>query len=79
MNNYFALTPQYDGQNEAGTSQYQGVFDLTKGTNLPYSYNWPYDFFSLVENGKLDFNISYDQELSETNEEVDPSTPKRKR
>ena len=26
---------------------------------LPYSYNWPYDFFSLVELAKIDAEITY--------------------
>ncbi len=27
--------------------------------HLPYSFNWPYDFFSLVETGKLDTKVDF--------------------
>ena len=30
-----------------------------KNSVLPYSYNWPYDFFSLVELAKMEAEISY--------------------
>ena len=30
-----------------------------KNSSLPYSYNWPYDYFSLVELAKIDAEITY--------------------
>lgn len=32
-----------------------------KNSILPYSYNWPYDFFSLVELAKIDTEVSYNK------------------
>ena len=34
--------------------------DLTQEAEPAYSYNWPYDFFSLIELVKLDAAIEYD-------------------
>ena len=36
--------------------------DLTQEAEPVYSYNWPYDFFSLIELVKLDTAIEYDTE-----------------
>ena len=33
-----------------------------------YSYNWPYDFFSLVELGKLDSSITIEEVSDEETE-----------
>jgi hypothetical protein len=36
-------------------------FDFAVGKKTPeYSYNWPYDYFSLVEMAKVDLEIDYD-------------------
>ena len=69
-NNYFKLTPNFDGENEQGISNFESILDLSKEQNLPYSYNWPYDFFSLVETGKMDCKISF-----EPIAENEPGTP----
>jgi hypothetical protein len=63
-NNYFNLTPEFEG-----TAPLQGAkaelfgkqFDnIDLGGQLPYSYNWPYDFFSLVELAQLEAEVSFD-------------------
>jgi hypothetical protein len=35
--------------------------------SLPYNYNWPYDFFSLIELAKLETGIEFKPETTETN------------
>ena len=60
-NNYFALTPSFDGANQEGEGgEFSSILDLSKEKQLPYSFNWPYDFFSLVETAKFDCNITYE-------------------
>jgi hypothetical protein len=60
-NNYFTLTPNFDGENELeANGEFDSVLNLGKGNNLPYSYNWPYDFFSLVETGKMECKVKFE-------------------
>ena len=35
----------------------------TKNSILPYSYNWPYDFFSLVELAKIEAEVTYKKKM----------------
>ena len=37
----------------------EGVHHLDAAKNFPYSYNWPYDFFSLIELAKIENKIDY--------------------
>ncbi len=49
-NNYFNLTPNYDGEKDLqANGEYDSVLNLGKGFDLPYSYNWPYDFSLLLK------------------------------
>jgi len=36
--------------------------DLGPASEPDYTYNWPYDFFSLIELVRLDTSIEYDTE-----------------
>ena len=42
--NYFEITPT-----NSDDEQFNLAFSLGKDKKLKYSFNWPYDFFSLVE------------------------------
>jgi hypothetical protein len=47
-------------------TSYQQVEDLKFGTNLhkeERSYNWPHDFYSLVELGKVDVCLTYGENV----------------
>jgi len=52
--NYFKKTAD-----NADDSRYKFKFQNSKKAAIPdWSYNWPYDFFSLVETAKIDMSIS---------------------
>ena len=52
--NYFAKT-----SDDTDDSRFRFKFKNASSTTTPdWSYNWPYDFFSLVETTKLDMSIS---------------------
>ena len=40
-----------------------GRINSSKGSSPKYTYNWPYDFFSLVELVKLDAEIEISNDL----------------
>ena len=74
--NYYATTPQ----TEVGTGFSFQQLDLgaqvvSAEQELPYSYNWPYDFFSLVELAKIDVQLELNPELPPTLSEVYAATP----
>ena len=46
----------YGGFYKYSQEQEQFINELDTGTG-PYSYNWPYDFFSLVELAKIDVGV----------------------
>ena len=52
-------------------------FDFEVGKKAPeYSFNWPYDYFSLVELAKVDINIDYEAREDEAkivNTALDPA------
>jgi hypothetical protein len=51
--NYFAVTAD-------STDDTRFQFDFQVGRKAPeYSYNWPYDFFSLVELSKVEVELEY--------------------
>ena len=58
--NYFAITEDInDDQN------FVFKFSNSEKAKTPdYSYNWPYDYFSLVELAKVDITLSYEENLS---------------
>ncbi len=60
-NNYFGLSITQDDNKGFGLSELdpQGKLGVS-GKQLIYSYNWPYDFFSLVELGKMDSTITFE-------------------
>ena len=57
--NYFAKTAESadDTQFKFNFAFGGGTPSLVDFTNTPYSYNWPYDFFSLIELVKIDSDI----------------------
>ena len=57
-NNYFALNPSAKSKKVDHLSEATD-FNFESKVNLPYSFNWPYDFFSLVETGKLDTKVDF--------------------
>ena len=61
-NNYFALTPSSDSKKTKLLTDSFG-FDFDSETHVPYSYNWPYDFFSLVETGKMETSVDFKEKL----------------
>ena len=57
VKNYFSKTASKRGDN-LDDSRYKFEFKIAGRTKeLDYSYNWPYDFFSLVEMVKIDAEI----------------------
>jgi hypothetical protein len=55
--NYFAIT-----ENIADDQNFKFKFSNSQEAKTPdYSYNWPYDYFSLVELAKVDISLTYDQ------------------
>lgn len=57
---------------QLGKIKVKNNFDVT--TELDYSYNWPYDFMSLVEVAKMDAKVdflSYETQQIGTNEKLD--------
>jgi len=51
--NYYAVT-------EDAFDDARFRFDFKRGDKIPeYSYNWPYDFFSLVEHAKIDVSLDW--------------------
>ena len=58
--NYYAVTADSKDDTRFDFNFKIGGNSLnTKNQSLPYSYNWPYDFFSLVELAKIDAEIIY--------------------
>ena len=47
-------------------NRFDFAFDVEDRSNIPeFSYNWPYDFFSLVEFAKMDVEVRFSKEESE--------------
>ena len=63
-NNYYNLTPELDAST-AGFLQIPGLmpktFNEPLGQKLTYSYNWPYDFFTMLELIKLESEIDLER------------------
>jgi len=77
--NYFKAT-----KDERDDERFKFKFRGLKKRSVDWSYNWPYDFFSLVETAKIDMSISLKNkklvkaiELQDLSEEitVTPSAP----
>jgi hypothetical protein len=61
--NYFEVTPPTDDD-----EQFNLAFSLGKDKKLKHSYNWPYDFFSLVELAQVETEntfVSSDDQIDE--------------
>jgi hypothetical protein len=61
--NYFEVTPT-----NSDDEQFNLAFSLGKDNKLKYSYNWPYDFFSLVELAQVETEntfVSSDDQIDE--------------
>jgi hypothetical protein len=60
-NNFFNVTQQSEvakGFTFTALNELQGVSSNPEA-ELPYSYNWPYDFFSLIELAQIDTSIKF--------------------
>ena len=59
--NYFKQTDQTLDDGKFNTSFFMGGSEIGSETGtyteIKYSYNWPYDFYSIIEAGKLDITI----------------------
>ena len=61
-NNYFNITQQSEvakGFNFTALQELQGVSSNPEA-ELPHSYNWPYDFFSLVELAQIESEVIFE-------------------
>jgi len=62
-NNYVATTPelnQFENPALGINTAFLDPLNLERESHLQYSYNWPYDFCSLVELGKLDAAVQFE-------------------
>jgi len=74
-NNYSSISVASDeknGFNQAviGTTKQMGLF-INGESDLRYSYNWPYDFCSLVELAKVDVESTFGPETEDIAEETE--------
>ena len=62
IKNYYSKTASRSGGG-LEDDKYKFEFEIAgRKTELDYSYNWPYDFFSLVEMVKIDAEIEFRKE-----------------
>lgn len=62
--NYFEVTPT-----NSDDEQFNLAFSLGKDNKLKYSYNWPYDFFSLVELAQVQTENTFTADEDQIDEE----------
>ena len=54
------------GNSKVADKRFDFAFDVENRSEIPeFSYNWPYDFFSLVEFAKLDAEVKFSKEGDE--------------
>ena len=71
-NNYYSLTSTEGDGEGFGFEQFGEGYG---GSNLPYSYNWPYDYFSLVELAQIQAAVKLlPQKVLEIGPSVDQSS-----
>lgn len=65
-NNYYGASLTQDDSKGFGLSELdpKGKFGVS-GKQLTYSYNWPYDFFSLIELGKIETSVTFEPTKSD--------------
>jgi len=64
--NYFATTAdQSDDDRFKFDFKIGSQGSTAEQDELPYSYNWPYDYFSLVELAKIDAEVTFEEEEKE--------------
>ena len=72
-NNYFGTSLTQDDNKGFGLSELDPKGKLgVSGKQLTYSYNWPYDFFSLVELGKIETSITFEPTKLDPRDLEDP-------
>tara|TARA_A100001515_G_scaffold49185_2_gene38918 strand:+ start:33836 stop:40282 length:6447 start_codon:yes stop_codon:yes gene_type:complete len=72
-NNYFGASLTQDDNKGFGLSELDPKGKLgVSGKQLTYSYNWPYDFFSLVELGKIETSITFEPTKLDPRDQDDP-------
>ena len=57
--NYYKMTLDASDDDRYQFKFKSGNKDSEKTTSPDYSYNWPYDFFSLVELARLEANVEF--------------------
>ena len=81
-NNYFNVTQQSEvakGFTFTALSELRGVASNPEA-ELTYSYNWPYDFFSLVELAQIESEVTFESPKERVEvEEIDKKTNERTR
>ena len=79
-NNFFNVTQQSEvakGFTFTAIKELQGVASNAEA-ELTYSYNWPYDFFSLVELAQIESEITFESSKERIEmEEIDKKTNER--
>ena len=71
-NNYYGASLTQDDNKGFGLSELDPKGKLgVSGKQLAYSYNWPYDFFSLVELGKIETSIAFEPTKSDPRDRGD--------
>jgi hypothetical protein len=72
-NNYFGASLTQDDNKGFGLTELDPKGKLgVSGKQLTYSYNWPYDFFSLVELGKIETSITFEPTKLDPRDQDDP-------
>ena len=61
-------------RNESNITKSKTTTVNTTGTKSNLQYNWPYDFFSLVELIKIDAEVDFAKPSSSTGTSADPIT-----
>lgn len=77
-NNYYGASLTQDVSKGFGLSELdpKGKFGVS-GKQLAYSYNWPYDFFSLVELGKIETSVTFEPTKSNPRDRDDTNLKDR--
>ena len=77
-NNYYGASLTQDESKGFGLSELDPKGKLgVSGKQLTYSYNWPYDFFSLVELGKIETSVTFESSKINTTDVEEPTLEKK--
>ena len=77
-NNYYGASLTQDDNKGFGLTELDPKGKLgVSGKQLTYSYNWPYDFFSLVELGKIETSVTFEPTKLNPTDRSDASLEER--